>query len=174
MIRPRLRLALLLTGFFAIGLATPPLSAQMPEVPPGKWWKRPRVVQILKLQPEQQERLDTIFARNRRSFIDLKADLEKRQIDLEDLLNKKESDAKKVAAASEAVEEARGRLRRAWTMMFVEMRDVLTNEQWRTFLAKTEDWRRERREERPERPGLRRRGAGRENGSDPADDGTSR
>lgn len=129
-------------------LAGAPAAAQMPETPPGKWWKRPRVVQMLKLSPEQQERLEEIFARNRRAFVDLKAEVEKHQIDLEELVTKKDSDPKKVAAAVDALEASRMKLRKATTMMFLDQKAVLTPEQWSMILERRDDWRRERMEER--------------------------
>lgn len=123
-------------------------AAQMPETPPGKWWKRPRVVAVLKLTPDQQDKLEEIFARNRRSFIDLKADVEKKQIDVEELVAKKDADPKKVSAAIDTLEDARGRLRKALAMMFLEQRNVLTQQQWALFLDRRDEWRRERLEER--------------------------
>jgi Spy/CpxP family protein refolding chaperone len=129
-------------------LAGGPAAAQMPETPPGKWWKRPRVVQLLKLSPEQQEKLEEIFARNRRGFVDFKAEVEKNQIDVEELVSKKDSDPKKVSAAVDALEQSRMKLRKSMTMMFLEQRAVLTPQQWAQFLERRDDWRRERIEDR--------------------------
>jgi Spy/CpxP family protein refolding chaperone len=146
-------------------LAGAPAAAQMPEAPPGKWWKRPRVVQMLKLSPEQQDKLEEIFSRNRRSFVDLKAALEKHQIDVEELVAKKDADPKKVSAAVDALEEARMRLRKSVTMMFLEQRAVLTPQQWSQIVERRDDWRRERMEER-RRGDMERRG-GRRGGTPP-------
>jgi Spy/CpxP family protein refolding chaperone len=125
-----------------------PAFAQMPETPPGKWWKRPRVVQVLKITPEQQDKLEEIFARNRRSFVDLKAEVEKSQIDVEELVAKKDSDPKKVSAAIDALEQSRSKLRKAMAMMFLEQKNVLTQQQWTLFLERRDEWRRERSDER--------------------------
>jgi Spy/CpxP family protein refolding chaperone len=125
-----------------------PLSAQLPETPPGKWWKRPRVVQLLKLTPEQQDKLEEIFSRNRKAFVDLKADVEKNQIDVEELVSKKDSDPKKVSAVVDALEQSRMKLRKSMTMMFLEQRSVLTQVQWQQFLEQRDEWRRERSEDR--------------------------
>jgi len=151
----RTRAALLAAACAVFGLV--PVAAQMPETPPGKWWKRPRVVQVLKLTPDQQDRLEEIFARNRRAFVDLKAEVEKSQIDVEELVAKKDSDPKRVAAAVDALEQSRMRLRKSVTMMFLEQRAVLTPQQWKAFLDRRDDWRRERLEER-HRGDLERRG----------------
>ena len=128
--------------------AAAPAFAQAPEVPLGKWWKRPRIVEQLKIKAEQQERLDEIFAKNRRSFIDLKADVDRRAVDFDELLAKKESDPAKIASATDALEQAKGRLGKARTMMIVEMKGVLSDEQWQKIVELRDEWRRERAEER--------------------------
>lgn len=139
-----------------------PAAAQMPEGPPGKWWKRPAVVRQLNLSPEQQGKLEDIFARRRREFVDLKADVERRQIDVEELVTAKDSDPKKAAASVDALEQSRLRLRKAATMMFLEQKDVLSAAQWHQVLSRRDEWRTQRQMERrgdggdgSERPGPR-------------------
>lgn len=131
-------------ALLAAFLAAIPAAAQMLEMPGGKWWKRPAVVETLKLSPEQQQRLDEVFQKNRRAFVDLKADVDRRTIDLEDLLEAHDVDPRKVGAASEALEQARGRLGKARTMMVVEMRGILTEAQWRQISDRRDQWRSER------------------------------
>lgn len=143
----RTKLAAVLSMAFACALARP-AAAQMPEAPPGKWWKRPRIVQMLELTGEQQAKLEDIFSRRRREFVDLKADVERRQIDVEELVAKKDSDPKKVSASMDAMEQSRLRLRRAVTMMFLEQKDVLTAGQWQQVLDRRDQWHRERQAER--------------------------
>jgi len=135
---------------FVVFAAAPgrPAEAQMPEAPPGKWWKRPRIVQMLNLTTEQQAKLEDIFSRHRREFVDLKADVERRQIDVEELVAKKDSDARKVSAAVDALEQSRLKLRKAATMMFLEQRDVLSAVQWQQVLDRREEWRAQRLMER--------------------------
>ena len=123
-------------------------AAQMPEVPPGKWWKRPAIAGALNLSPEQQGKLEDIFSRRRREFVDLKADVERRQIDVEELVAAKDSDSKKVAASVDALEISRLKLRKAATMMFLEQKDVLSAAQWQQILARRDEWRKERQMER--------------------------
>ncbi|MFI5182033.1 MAG: Spy/CpxP family protein refolding chaperone [Thermoanaerobaculia bacterium] len=134
------------TLFSAVILMSGVAAAQMPEVPPGKWWKRPAVVQSLALSAEQQDKLDQILQKNRREFVDLKADVEKKQLDVEDLMAKKDSDPKKVASAVDLLEGSRAKLRKAMSMMVLEMRGVLNDTQWKQLLERREQWRLERRE----------------------------
>jgi Spy/CpxP family protein refolding chaperone len=125
-----------------------PAAAQMPEAPPGKWWKRPRIVQMLGLTAEQQAKLEDIFSRRRREFVDLKADVERRQIDVDELVTKKDSDPRKTSAAVDALEQSRLKLRKAFTMMFLEQKDVLSAAQWQQILDRREEWRAQRLMER--------------------------
>ena len=136
-----------LSVLFAALLAAVPATAQMVEMPPGKWWKRPAIVESLGLSAEQQQRLDEVFTKNRRAFVDLKADVDRRTIDLEDLLADRTADPKRVGAASEALEQARGRLGKARTRMVVEMRGILTEEQWTRIVDRREQWRAQREQE---------------------------
>jgi Spy/CpxP family protein refolding chaperone len=124
-----------------------PAFAQLPEMPLGKWWKRPKVVERLKIKPEQQERLDEIFSKNRRAFIDLKADVDRRSVDLEELLAKKDSEPARIVGATDAFEQAKARLGKTRTLMIVEMKGVLSEEQWQRILELRDEWRRERGEE---------------------------
>ena len=125
-----------------------PAAAQMPEAPPGKWWKRPRIVKLLGLTADQQAKLEDIFSRHRREFVDLKADVERHQIDVDELVTKKDSDPRKASAAVDALEQSRLKLRKAFTMMFLEQKDVLTAAQWQQVLDRREEWRRLRQMER--------------------------
>lgn len=133
---------------FAAAALVRPLAAQMPEAPPGKWWKRPRIVQLLNLSGEQQGKLEDIFSRRRREFVDLKADVERHQIDVEELVARKDSDPRKVSAAVDALEQARLKLRKATMMMFLEQKDVLSSTQWQLVLERREEWHRLRQMER--------------------------
>lgn len=157
-------------SFAALALAAVlavPVAAQMLEMPGGKWWKRPAIVEGLKLSAEQQERLDDVFMKNRRAFVDLKADVDRRTIDLEDLLEARDLDTRKVAAASEALEQARGRLGKARTMMVVEMRGILTEAQWKQIFDRRDQWRAEREGEMRKRMRNPQRGAARPGGTRP-------
>ena len=133
-----------LAALFLAVVSAVPAAAQMLEMPGGKWWKRPAFVEALKLSADQQERLDEVFLKNRRAFVDLKADVDRRTIDLEDLLESRDVEPRKVGAASEALEQARGRLGKARTMMVVDMRGILTEAQWKQIVDRRDQWRAER------------------------------
>ena len=145
------KLAAILSLLVAAVLARP-AAGQIPEAPPGKWWKRPAIASLLNLSPEQQAKLEDIFGKRRREFVDLKADVERHQIDVDELIAQKDSDPKKVAASVDALEQSRLRLRKAATMMFLEQKDVLTAAQWQQILDRRDEWHRERRQRLGPRP----------------------
>lgn len=122
-----------------------PLLA-LPEMPEGKWWKRPRIAAEIDLSPEQEERIENIFSKARPRLIDLKANLEKRQGELEDMLSETNADRAKVAARIEAVEDARAELQKARILMLLDIKQVLRPEQWEKLVRMHQEMRRERRE----------------------------
>lgn len=100
-------------------------------MPPGKWWRRPNVVQRLQLTSEQQTRLDEVFERNGTTLIDLKASVEKAMLALRTELERPQLSREGVQRAAERVNAARGELFERELMMLVDMRGVLTADQWR-------------------------------------------
>ena len=56
------------------------------QMPPGRWWTDPGLVQKLGLSSEQQQKIDTIFQQSRLKLIDLNASLRKEEAILEPLL----------------------------------------------------------------------------------------
>ena len=53
----------------------------------GKWWQRPAVKEKLELTPDQTSKINTIWTEYKKRIIDLKGELEKAYLDLENLMN---------------------------------------------------------------------------------------
>lgn len=116
-----------LTAAAAVAAFAAPPEGRMP---PGKWWQRSEVVQRLQLTREQQQRLEDVFRQNATVLVDLKADVEKRGIELRNELDSTEPERQNVQRAAARLNEARGRLFERELMMLLDMRAVLTPEQW--------------------------------------------
>lgn len=127
--------------------------AAEPGLPPGKWWRRAEVAERLALTSEQQVRLDEVFRNNAKELVDLKAETEKRSIDLRGALEQQELNRTEVQTAAARVSEARGKLFEREVMMLVEMRSVLNGQQWARLRERLEG----RGDQRPQRPGPQRR-----------------
>ncbi|HYS53269.1 MAG TPA: periplasmic heavy metal sensor [Thermoanaerobaculia bacterium] len=100
------------------------------QLPPGKWWRRPEIVQSLNLSDEQQDRLESIFRASAIDLIDLKADVDKAAIALRGELDRPQLDRAAIHRIGVRLSEGRGRLFDRELMMLIEMRSVLTEPQW--------------------------------------------
>jgi Spy/CpxP family protein refolding chaperone len=135
------------------------------DIPDGKWWKRPRLAAEINLTPQQSREIETIFVRTRPRLIDLKADLEKKQLALQVSMEDKDKpvDRRNVEREIEAVENARSELQKTRALMILDMRQVLRPEQWERLLQMQQTARerrqmmRERMEERMAEPDSPRR-----------------
>lgn len=123
---------LLLTAIVSLGAL--PLMAQE-GLPGGKWWKRPEVVRQLQLTTQQQDQLEAVFRRHADDLIDLKGEIEKGSVALRGELDRPSLDRQAIQSAAGRVSEARSRLFERELMMLVDMRAVLTADQWNRFRA---------------------------------------
>jgi len=116
-------------------------------MPDGKWWKNPGVAAELGLSPDQSTEIEKVFVRSRPKLIDLKADLEKKQFDLQVAMVYKSADRTVVEKKIEAVEIARAALQKTRALMILDMKQVLKPDQWERLVQKQQE-RRERIQER--------------------------
>jgi len=113
-------------------LATATLAA---DLPPGKWWRRPEVIQSLGLSTEQQERLENVWRAASTDLIDFRGEVEKQNVALRIELDRPQLDRRAVQAAAARLNAARGRLFERELMMLVDMRGVLSDSQWNRMRA---------------------------------------
>jgi Spy/CpxP family protein refolding chaperone len=116
-------------------------------MPDGKWWKNPGVAAELGLSQDQSTEIEKVFVRSRPKLIDLKADLEKKQFDLQVAMDDKTADRSAVEKKIEAVEIARAALQKTRALMILDMKQVLKPDQWERLVQKQQE-RRERMQER--------------------------
>ena len=119
-------------------------------MPDGKWWKNPRLAADLGLSPDQSTEIEKIFVRSRSKLIDLKADLEKKQLDLQVAMDDKTANRSAVEKKIEAVENARASLQKTRALMILDMKQVLKPDQWERLVQKQQ----ERREQMRQRRGM--------------------
>jgi Skp family chaperone for outer membrane proteins len=118
--------ALILTALTLLFMTT--ASAQ--QLPPGRWWRMPRIVDTLGLSQDQQNRLEAIFRTAASELIDRKADVEKQSIALRGELDQPQLDRQAIRSAGTKLNDARSRLFERELMMLVDMRGVLSDAQW--------------------------------------------
>ena len=139
----RLAPALLLAALAGL----PAAAAASPELPEGKWWKRPRVAAAVGLTAEQTRDIEAIFSKARPDLIDRKAELEKKQGELDDAIEAN-ADRKAIASRVEEVEDARAELQKTRILMLLDMKQVLRAEQWDRLVRMQQEARRQRMDRR--------------------------
>ena len=117
-------------------------------VPMGRWWADwPKVAQQLGLSAEQTQKLEAITLTQATAMVDLKASVEKAEINLRAAADAQPFDAKRVRDAFGVMQQARTKLEAQRFEMLLKTREVLTADQWQ----KLRELSRERRMERMER-----------------------
>jgi Spy/CpxP family protein refolding chaperone len=102
---------------------------------PGMWWKDSDTVKKLDLSETQKGQLEQTFLEHRLRLVDLRADLEKRELGLEPLLDVDRPDETKVSTQIDLITAARGRLEKEHALLRLAIRRVLTTDQWRQVQA---------------------------------------
>ena len=129
----------------AVVLLFSAFAASAAELPPGKWWRRPEVVQRLVLTDDQQVRLDVIFRGAANGLIDNKAEIEKIMVAIRGELDQPQLNRGNLQRLAADLSAARGRLFERELMMLIDMRAVLTEQQWSTLKDHLERMRNQRR-----------------------------
>jgi Spy/CpxP family protein refolding chaperone len=127
------KLAATLATIIVVGIAAPLLAAPADGVPAGKWWQQPEVVRTLSLSAAQQNRLEAIFAATANDLIDLKTQVERDAMALRGEIDRPDANRENALAYARRLNESRGQLFERELGMMLEMRSVLSREQWQRF-----------------------------------------
>jgi Spy/CpxP family protein refolding chaperone len=118
------------------------LTVALPVAGQGKWWQTEEYKRELRLTPEQSKRLEDVFQAAVPRLKSLKKALDQAESEFERLLER--GDDGSVMDQVERVEAARFELNKSHTLMKLDMKRVLTAEQWAKFNAKHQAAERER------------------------------
>lgn len=97
----------------------------------GKWWKDSKIAQKLQLNDTQMSQLDQIFYEHKLKLIDDGAAMEKEDLKLQNLLDADVPNEGEINAQVDRVLAARGKLEREYTFMNLDLRKVLSLDQWK-------------------------------------------
>jgi len=115
---------------FAVVLVMAFAASAFAQLPAGKWWRRPEIIRQLGLAEDQRTRLDSVFRGAANDLIDLKAEVDKRTIELRGDLDQSQLNRASIQKVAERLNDARSRLFSRELSMLVDMRGVLTDDQW--------------------------------------------
>jgi Spy/CpxP family protein refolding chaperone len=138
---------------FVLTLVGPVVAANEFDLPPGRWWENPRFVGHIGLSDEQQTQIREIVFAYARRMIDLKADVDKAGLDLASTVDQQDFDPAPVRAAYAVFQTARHKLENERFEMLLEVRQILTYEQWRKIEEIKQRVKQNRAEQRRPGPG---------------------
>ena len=76
-------------------------------------------------------RIEQAYMEHRLRLVDLRADLEKQELQLQPLLDADPPDQGRIIGQIDAVTAARGRLEKEFALMLLDIRQVLSSDQWK-------------------------------------------
>jgi Spy/CpxP family protein refolding chaperone len=94
------------------------------------WWDSP-VVKDLNLTPEQLQKVQATVHESRSKLIDLRAAVQKAELDVEDAFNADNFDMKRATEAVDRLAAARAETGKSLARLSLNLRAALTTEQWR-------------------------------------------
>lgn len=94
------------------------------------WWDSP-VVKDLNLSKEQLQKVQATVHDSRSKLIDLHASVQKAELDVEDAFDAEAFDTRRATEAVDRLAAARAATGKALAQLSVNLRSVLTTEQWR-------------------------------------------
>ncbi|HZQ67633.1 MAG TPA: periplasmic heavy metal sensor [Terriglobales bacterium] len=101
----------------------------------GKWWQNQEIANKLQLNGSQIAELDQSFLDHKLKLIDYGAEAEKQDLKLQSLLDADVPNEGQIQSQIDQVLNARGKLEREVTLMNLDLRKVLSLDQWRQLKA---------------------------------------
>ncbi len=105
-------------------------------LPPGKWWKMPRVVKELNITPEEQKKLNNMHARTRRQMIDMKGELQKELLEIELLFDEENLDKTACLNRFKKMQKARTEFASTQFKFVVDVRELFGKERFEQLKMK--------------------------------------
>ena len=116
--------------WLAFLLSAVPVAAQHVPANSWAWWASP-VVRDMNLSPDQLQKIRATVREFRPQLIDLRANAQKAELDVEDAFNDDNFDAKRATDAVDRLLTARSELGKTLAQLSLRLRASLTAEQWR-------------------------------------------
>jgi len=104
-----------------------------------KWWRNDRFAARLGLTADQKQKLDDLYAGHRVEFIELRTEVEKSAVRLEQAMDAKHFSESEARKRLEEAQRAKDRLDKARMEYLLEVRGILTQEQFMKLKKVTEE-----------------------------------
>ena len=107
----------------------------MNDRPMGAWWKNSEIASKLQLNDQQVQQLENTFYQHRLKLVDLRANIEKQDLAMQQLLDAPTPNDSAIMAQVDQRSAARNQLDREFTQMTLDFRKILTPDQWKQLRA---------------------------------------
>ena len=97
--------------------------------PPGRWWDDKSFAKSLKLRPDQQTRMDSIFEQNRSALVARYQNLQQAESQMEEVSKSPNPDEATLFAGIDRVTQARAELEKATTHYLLQLRKEMDPDQ---------------------------------------------
>jgi periplasmic protein CpxP/Spy len=97
----------------------------------GQFWNNPKIVEKLKLTDDQRKAMDGILQDHRVTLIDLHANVEKAEVEMEPLMGADAPNEAAILAQIDKIAQARAELEKANARFLLALRSKLTPDQWK-------------------------------------------
>jgi Spy/CpxP family protein refolding chaperone len=108
-----------------------PHAGMMKRREPMKFWNNSEIATKIKLTDDQKQKLETTFTNYRLKLIDQRAAVEREEVKLQPLVQADKLDEAAITRQIDSLISARGQLERSSALMGVDIRKVLTTDQWK-------------------------------------------
>jgi periplasmic protein CpxP/Spy len=105
----------------------------------GQFWNNPKIVEKLKLTDDQRKAMDGILQDHKVTLIDLRANVEKAEVEMEPLMRADEPNETAILAQIDKIAQARAELEKGNARFLLAIRSKLTPDQWKQVQAFRED-----------------------------------
>jgi phage terminase Nu1 subunit (DNA packaging protein) len=126
---------LLLVSVALLGIVLPTVAQNTTALP---WWTSP-VVNEIGLSPEQTQKIRQVVRSYRNRLFDARNASNKAEAELQDILNDANVSLARAQPAIDQLAESRANATRIFTAMSVEIRAVLTADQWRQLIKRWDE-----------------------------------
>ncbi len=117
---------------FGVFLSSPDVFARKnPGKLMGKWWENSLIREKLGLNESQINQLRDIHYRYEKELINLRAEMQRRHLDLQEAMDAENWNDQEIIKLARASLEARNQVELKQLEMVLEMRKILTPEQWK-------------------------------------------
>lgn len=97
----------------------------------GQFWNNPRIVEKLKLTDDQRKAMDGILQDHKVTLIDLRANVEKAEVEMQPLMSADQPNENAILAQIDKIAQARAELEKANARFLLAIRSKLTPDQWK-------------------------------------------